>query len=379
MKFIWYCVAPWAVSGYGLVTRNLVPRIIKEGHEVIIATKHPHTGCVKWNGIDVIPGMDIPLINRMVESGEVDYIISLIDNHILSDNLLNWISYCPFDSEKLPSSIERYLEHIKLLIALTKHGQEEFKKAGYDSFYAPHGVDPEIYQPHEESREYNRKTLGWEDNFVVGTVGVNYQDDRKNFVNLMWAFKVFHERHTEARLFMATNHKNDGKSYPLPLIADSLGIMEYTTMTSDDEYMKGKVTDNVVANRYRAMDVMCLPTKGEGFGLPLIEAQACGVPIITTNASTGPELLKGGWLIDVGEYEWEYFNKTWRANVGVEHILDALERAYNAWQGGSIRDIGLKASAIIRTIYDWDFIFDTYWKPILKEIGKLQTASGSEP
>lgn len=372
MKFIWYSVAPWAVSGYGLVTRELVPRIAKEGHEVIIATKHPHTGCVKWNGFDVINGMDIEFINRMVESGEIDYIISLVDNHILQKNLVNWISYCPFDTEELPSSIERYLKDIKLLIALTRHGQEEFKKAGYDSFYAPHGVDSEIYKPQEESREYNRKSLGWEDNFVIGTVGVNYPDDRKNFVNLMWAFKVLHERHPETILYMATNHQSDGRSYPIPLIAQSLGIMDCVSLTSDDEYNRGKVTSDIIANRYRAMDVMCLPTKGEGFGLPLIEAQACGVPIITTNASTGPELLKGGWLIDVGKYEWEYSNKAWRAHVGVESILESLEKAYTAWRDGSIRDIGLKASAIIRTIYDWDFIFNTYWKPILKEIEGLK-------
>jgi len=291
LKFIWYSVAPWAVSGYGLVIRNLVPRIAKEGHEVIIATKHPHTGCVKWNGFDVINGTDIGLINRMVESGEVDYIISLIDNHILKENLLNWISYCPFDSEKLPSSIERYLPHIQLLIALTRHGQDEFRKAGYDSFYAPDGVNPEIYKIQNESSEYNRKTLVLEDNFIVGTVGKNYPDDRKNFVNLMWAFKVLHERHPEARLFMATNLGRDGTTYPIPLIADSLGILNYISLTSEDDFVMGKVTDDMVANRYRAMDVMCLPTKGEGFGLPLIEAQACGTPIVTTNASTGPELV----------------------------------------------------------------------------------------
>lgn len=365
-------MAPWAVSGYGLVTRELVPRIAKEGHEVIIATKHHQTGCVNWKGFDVISGMDVPLINRMVESGEVDHIISLIDNHILSEDFKNWVSYCPFDSEKLPSSIERYLDNIQLLIALTRHGQDEFKKAGYDSSYAPHGVDPDIYKPHAESREYNRKSMGWENNFVIGTVGVNYPDDRKNFVNLMWAFKVLHERHPEARLFMCTNRRNDGKSHPLPLVADNLGIMDCLNFTSDDEYAKGKVTDSIIANRYRVMDIMCLPTRGEGFGLPLIEAQACGTPIVTTNASTGPELLKGGWLIDVGEYEWEYFNKTWRSHVGVETILKSLEEAYSSWKEGSIREIGRKASEIIRKEYNWDYIFETCWKPILKEIANLK-------
>jgi len=379
MKFIWLSVAPWAVTGYGLVTRELVPRILKEGHEVIIATKHAHTGCVKWNGCDVIYGTDINLLNRMVENGEVDYIISLLDNHVLNQTPLSWISYCPFDTEKLPHSIERYLEHIQLLIALTRHGQDEFREAGYESFYAPHGVDPEIYKPDEVSRKENRERLEWEDNFIIGTVGVNYPDGRKNFVSLMWAFKIFQERHKEARLYMATNHVDEKIAYPIPMIAEDLDIVDYMALTSDDEYQRGKITDTMVANRYRMMDVMCMPTKGEGFGLPIIEAQACGTPVITTNASTGPELLKGGWLIDVGEYEWEYFNKSWRANVGVESILEALEKAYKAWQGGSIKEVGLRASKIIRRDYNWDLIFDTCWKPILKEIGGLKTKVKSTP
>jgi len=379
MKFIWFSVAPWAVTGYGLVTRELVPRIVKEGHEVVIATKHAHTGCVEWNGCDVISGADVNLLNRMVESGEVDYIISLLDNHVLNQTPLNWISYCPFDTEKLPTSIERYLDYTQLIIALTRHGQDEFKKAGYESLYVPHGVDPEIYKLDEVSRGDGRKQLEWQDNFIIGTVGVNYPDGRKNFVSLMWAFKVFHERHPEARLYMATNHVDERRAYPIPMIAEDLGIVEYMALTSDDEYIKGKVTDNMMANRYRVMDVMCFPTKGEGFGLPIIEAQACGTPVLTTNASTGPELMKGGWLIDVGEYEWEYFNKSWRANVGVESILEGFEKAYRAWKDGSIKEIGLRASEIIRRDYNWDFIFDTYFIPVLKEIEGLKTKVKSTP
>ena len=379
MKFIWLSVAPWAVTGYGLVTKELVPRIAKEGHEVIIATKHGHTGCVKWNGLDVIAGTDMNLLNRMVKGGGVDYIISLLDNHILGQTPLNWISYCPFDTEKLPHSIERYLEHTKLIIALTRHGQDEFKKAGYESLYVPHGVDPEIYKPDEVSRKENRKRLEWEDNFIIGTVGVNYSDNRKNFVNLIWAFKVFQERHPKTRFYMATNHVDDKGAYPIPMIAESLGIVDFMALTSDDEYITGKITDTMMANRYRMMDVMCMPTKGEGFGLPIIEAQACGTPVVTTNASTGPELLKGGWLIDVGEYEWEYFNKSWRANVGVESILDALEKAYSAWEDGSIKEVGLHASEVIRRDYNWDFIFDTYFIPVLKEIEGLKTKVKSIP
>lgn len=373
MKFIWLSVAPWAPTGYGVVTSELVPRIVKEGHEVIIATKHFHTGVVDWNGCEVINGMDVGLLNRWRIKQGVDYIITLLDIHALPSLPEEWIAYCPFDTEHVPSSIESRLSNIKLLIALTKHGQEEYAKVGYPSMYAPHGVDTKVFYPDALLRREHRRQLDWEDKFIVGGVGVNYPDDRKNFVNLFLAFERLHERHPEARLYISANLVDERSANLLPLIVEDLGISDLVKWASDDEYHIGKVTTNIVANRYRMFDVFCLPTKGEGFGLPLIEAQACGVPIITTDASTGPELTEGGWLIPVKDGDWQWFNQSWRASVGSEAILDKLEEAYQSWKAGKLHQIGLEASAVIKKKYDWDTVFDTYWKPILKEIEGLKT------
>jgi glycosyltransferase involved in cell wall biosynthesis len=40
------------------------------------------------------------------------------------------------------------------------------------------------------------------------------------------------------------------------------------------------------------MDVFVLPTAGEGFGIPTLEAMSCGVPICVTNYTTSYELIK---------------------------------------------------------------------------------------
>ena len=47
-----------------------------------------------------------------------------------------------------------------------------------------------------------------------------------------------------------------------------------------------------MANLYNCMDVFVLPTGGEGFGIPTLEAMSCGVPICVTNYTTGYELIK---------------------------------------------------------------------------------------
>jgi glycosyltransferase involved in cell wall biosynthesis len=53
-------------------------------------------------------------------------------------------------------------------------------------------------------------------------------------------------------------------------------------------------------------DVLVFPSYFEGFGLVLLEAMACGLPVVTTMATAGPDLLRkgqGGWLIPTGSVE----------------------------------------------------------------------------
>ena len=48
-------------------------------------------------------------------------------------------------------------------------------------------------------------------------------------------------------------------------------------------YLDGTLPDSEVAGLYRACDVLVHPYRGEGFGLPILEAMACGIPAIVTN------------------------------------------------------------------------------------------------
>ena len=51
------------------------------------------------------------------------------------------------------------------------------------------------------------------------------------------------------------------------------------------------MSDEILATIYNAMDVFVLPTMGEGFGLPIIESQACRVPALATDFSSCSELV----------------------------------------------------------------------------------------
>ncbi|MDQ3896402.1 MAG: glycosyltransferase, partial [Actinomycetota bacterium] len=66
-------------------------------------------------------------------------------------------------------------------------------------------------------------------------------------------------------------------------VAAGLGI-------ADDVVLTGLVSDDELAALYNGATVVVHPSRYEGFGLPVIEAMHCGTPVVTTNASSLPEV-----------------------------------------------------------------------------------------
>jgi glycosyltransferase involved in cell wall biosynthesis len=83
-----------------------------------------------------------------------------------------------------------------------------------------------------------------------------------------------------------------------------------------------------MAEFYSAMDVLLMPSAGEGFGIPAVEAQACGVPVIASDFSAQPELLGAGWLVD-GQRTYTPIG-SFQFRPSIPDIFDALRQAYNA-------------------------------------------------
>lgn len=53
------------------------------------------------------------------------------------------------------------------------------------------------------------------------------------------------------------------------------------------------MAESIMVDYYRAMDVFALPSLGEGFGLPLLEAMACGTPVVVPDYSCPPDFISG--------------------------------------------------------------------------------------
>ena len=81
-----------------------------------------------------------------------------------------------------------------------------------------------------------------------------------------------------------------------------------------------------MADLYASFDVLLNPAMGEGFGLPVLEAQACGVPAVVTDFTALSEVCGAGWKVGYDRV-WTPM-RAWQAWPDVEQVVESLEECY---------------------------------------------------
>jgi glycosyltransferase involved in cell wall biosynthesis len=112
-------------------------------------------------------------------------------------------------------------------------------------------------------------------------------EPRKNLVRLIQAFARLR---TDAKLVLA-----GGRGW---LYGDITAEIERLAL-QDKVMLPGYLADEALGFWYNAASVLAYPSLYEGFGLPVIEAMACGTPVVTSSASSLPEAAgDAGLLVD---------------------------------------------------------------------------------
>jgi glycosyltransferase involved in cell wall biosynthesis len=140
----------------------------------------------------------------------------------------------------------------------------------------PLGVDPPavILSPAERLRERAR-ILGGEGEMIL-SVGVI--QTRKNTLNMLKALK---QLPADYKLVLS-----GGNGYGNEAIHEFIR----TESLTDRVKLLGFVDDAQLARLYQAASVFLFPSLEEGFGIPVLEAMANGVPVVTSNVSSMPEV-----------------------------------------------------------------------------------------
>jgi len=191
---------------------------------------------------------------------------------------------------------------------------------------------------------------------------------RKALDQQLLAFARFHARHPDSLLALHTAPLGPAPSTNLHGLAARLGISGAVSFPEGYLYDTGQITQEQMAAWYNGIDVLSLCSYGEGFGVPLIEAQACGTPVICTDGSAMSELCGAGWVVS-GTPDWEDGHGAWWKRPDASDIEQAYEAAYQAWKNDQLPG---KQAADFARLYDADRVFELSWKPVLDQITERQ-------
>lgn len=353
MKLLWHSNAPWSPTGYGQQTALFAPHIA-QNYDLAISSFYGLEGArIIWNDIPVYPGVGGEFGNQTLIPHARSFfdgdprgglVVSLMDVWVMDPRMcgeLNMACWAPVDHDPAPPGVVNFFMRSGAIpIAMSKFGQLMLGRL--DALYVPHAIDTDAYKPYDRM-EVRRQVGMPEDAFLVGMVAANKgRPSRKGFQQAFQAFKKFSEAHDNAYLYLHTSISPDSAmGEDIPAILSALDVPDDRVVTADQyRMMFDPYSHQTMAKLYSAMDVLLNSAMGEGFGVPVLEAQACGTPAIVTDFSAMREVCGAGWHVKYQRH-WTGQN-SWQANPDVDDIVSALEDCYSLG-GGQRRRLALSA------------------------------------
>ena len=373
MKLLWHSNTPWSPTGYGNQTKLFAPKLA-EHYDLAISSFYGLEGDrLNWEGIPVLPGLggeygnaSLPHHAKHFLGGE-GLVVTLMDVWVLSTQMaaeLDMACWVPVDHDPAPPDvIEFFAVTGAIPIAMSRFGQEQLSR--FDSLYVPHGVDTAVFRPLDRA-EVRKATGVAEDVFLVGMVAANKgRPSRKSFQEALEAFRLLRGRHDNARLYLHTTlDATFSQGENIAELVDSLGLTDSVLVADQYRQAFNPLPPAMMAQVYATFDVLLNPAQGEGFGIPIIEAQACGIPAIVTDFSAMSEVCGAGWKVGTRP-RWTG-QRSWQAYPDVGDIADALFDCYEM----SDADRGaLSAKAREHALaYDADRVMAEHMLPALREV-----------
>lgn len=389
LRMLYSSNAPWSNSGYGVQSRSLLPRLAQlpefGGIENIamFAWYGLQGGIHNVGGLRCYPaGMD-PYGNDIIEAHTKNFnaniVVSLIDVWVMKDTANKvkpalWLPWCPIDHDPVPEAVISSLQGAHLTLSYSKWGRDMLNKIGVPNVYIPHGVETNIFRVDSDrakvaqfKSEIMRVPEGGHLSVMVAA-NKGYPD-RKAFQVQLRAWANFAKDKPNARIYVHTEPTTMYGGLDLFKLIANLGIADRVLFPERYQYFSGMPAE-FLALVYNSADVFLGNSMSEGFGIPLIEAQACGAPVITTDFSAMPELVRWGYKIAPADMLWTPMNawQAWPDHVG---ITEALNELYGQWEAnGKTWSLSkrLQTQAAIHEEYSWDSIVRDQWTPLIARL-----------
>ena len=184
-----------------------------------------------------------------------------------------------------------------MAITPSQWSAQGFYRAGFDPsqvLVIPHGVDAATFHPMPEVRNDIRHGIPVSDSeFVFLSVGA--MSGNKGIDLLLRGFAEICRRFTDVRLVL----KGMDGLYDLP----SFLLKTIRTLSGEDQqlvldkmtYIGNSLSHQAMATLYHVADTYVSPYRAEGFNMPVLEAAACGLPIICTRGGPTDDFVTDGF------------------------------------------------------------------------------------
>lgn len=352
----WWSNSPHAPTGYGTQTKAVAHRLADAGFPVSIGSNY---GLEAVGVADVTDaGNPCPVYPRGYDGYSQDTIVAhwkdwsarhadrrsllvtLYDTWVLTNPSLSQVpaiaSWVPLDHITVPPKVLDWCRQPNVApVAMSKFGEELLARQDVEALYAPHTFE-DVFRPRDRDAAADLLNAP-EDAFVVMVNAANkgITPTRKAWSENLLALGVLMKEHTDIFLYIHTEPVTPF-GIDIPALAAACGIpKDRLQFPGAYPYRIGAYSDEMLARLYSRADVLLAVSMGEGFGIPTIEAQACGTRVIGSDAAATPELLSAdSWKVD-GQPEWDPAQQAFWFRPRVQSIHEALREAYAAGGGRS--------------------------------------------
>ena len=231
--------------------------------------------------------------------GPDDINIHFVDTTSLPEGILpqRWpvlpginIHWAIFEATKLPTKRIEWLRSANLIFVPSSWGKSVLIDHGIAEEQievVPEGVNPAKLHPLIRS-----SYKSYQDD-IYRVLVVSKFEERKGFPELLEGYAKAFGSDPAAKLLLKSDSlymmSHPGDAYQNN-IAELQGLVEQAGI-KNATYLNGVLSDDDLAHLYNACDVLLFPSRAEGWGLPLIEAIATGMPVATTFFSGHTEFL----------------------------------------------------------------------------------------
>lgn len=399
-KILYHGDAPVVDTGFGVVAKNLLNRLAKMGHEIYALGinfygdpydqkefPYPIWPCDK-GAPDQIYGY--AKFWAIAEKVQPDVIFLLNDPWVI-ERLLeykpkNWsgektvkmVAYYPTDAEPLQPQWAEMLRKFDAQVCYSKYADEVVTRSNKGErpknlYQIYHGVDTGIFKPVNTSLARRQLHLP-EDAFIVGMVARNQY--RKRFDIMCQGFAEFAEGKEKVKLYLHTAPKDVG--FDIVDLVKQFKLEDKLIITKDLINPSSGVPEKSLNMVYNTFDINCLISLGDGFGLPVAESMAAGVPQLVSGHSCLKELVEGhgGLTVNTVAAIMNPQINTWGLISDYRDLAEKLEIMYNSEE--LRKRFSMEAYEFItQPQFTWDYAaeqFNSIFKKVLHILDRAHAA-----